>query len=844
MTEQDLYLLFKAEKGLRARGFGDNQEYVDRTKWEAETIAKMGFSSYYLIVADYVGWAKSQNIPVGPGRGSGAGSLVAYALGITDIDPIKYGLMFERFLNPGRVSMPDFDIDFCMRRREEVIDYVIRKYGFEHVARIGTIGKMKAKLAIRDTARAMGLDPETVDRFGKLIPDAERGGEGEHAVTIARCLTPPTDDDGKFIRTHGESLLRFKKAYDQDKDFNRVVNRALEIENVPKSIGVHAAGVVIWDHPITSVVPLAYTEEGAAATQWADKQIESVGLVKYDFLGLKTLTVIQDALDSIKARTGRDINWEEVDDTDPATYEMLGRGDTFGVFQLSENGMRGFTESFKPHSVEDIATISALFRPGPLDNGMVSAILKIRNGETEPEYPIEALRSILEPTNGVLTYQEQVLAIAQKLSGYTLSEADLLRRAIGKKKQDEMAAQQEKFISGAVKNGYHQSIGKELFSVIEKFADYCFNKSHAIAYSVLSFRTAYLKCHYPADFYAACMTNEDDIKKRRPFITDARKHNIRILPPDVNQSGMVFTAVDNFTIRFGLTAVRNCGDSAVIELCEVRKEGPFKSFIDFCQRVNTTKVKKNNIEALVKAGGFDSLEPSMNRFELFEYVPLVMDATKNDQQAAKAGQTNMFDQLFENREASVVIQKPRVPFNQMQFLADEKEMLGLYISGSPLDAYAEIKEAINIDEVASLEVPDLYVTLLVMISDIVIKQGRNGQFAFLKLEDETGIIAGKMWSNVFNKYSRELVEGACVVVRGKTNEYRGIEVLVDSIIPAQQELSRTSKPVILDQLSVTSAQRISNLGRGKVPIDLEIGPYRYRLGHFDVPSNFLANLER
>ena len=841
MTDQDLYLLFKAEKGLKARGLSAKQEYVDRLKWEAETISKMGFSSYYLVVADYVGWAKSQKIPVGPGRGSGAGSLVAYALGITDIDPLKYGLMFERFLNPGRMSMPDFDIDFCMRRREEVIDYVIQKYGFEYVARIGTIGKMKAKLAIRDTARAMGLDPETIDRFGKLIPDAERGGEGDHAVTIARCLNPPTDDFGKFVKTHGQSLAKFKQAYDQDRDFNGVVNRALEIENAPKSIGVHAAGVVIWDRPISSVVPLAHTEEGAAATQWSDKQIEATGLVKYDFLGLKTLTVIQDALDSIKARTGLTIDWDDIDDSDPETYEMLCRGDTFGVFQLSEEGMRGFTEAFKPSSIEDISTISALFRPGPLDNGMVAAILKIRRGESEPEYPIEVLREILEPTDGVLTFQEQVLAIAQRLSGYTLSEADLLRRAIGKKKQDEMAAQELKFVQGAVANGHREAVARAMFEVIKKFAEYCFNKSHSIAYSVLSFRTAYLKCHYPADFYAACMTNEEDIKKRRPFIANARKHNIKILSPDVNESGMVFTPIDNFTIRFGLTAVRNCGDSAIDDLYLTRKDGPFNSLIDFCQRVNSSKMKKNNIEALVKAGGFDSLEKTMNRQELAQYVPAVMEAVKGDQKASKAGQTTMFGQLFTSQEESIYVPRPKIQMDQSQLLADEKEVLGLYISGSPLDAFEDIKEHTEIDEVASLEVPDLYVTLLVMISDIVIKQNQKGKFAFLKLEDDTGMISAKMWSNIYNKYSDQLIEGACVVVRGKTNEYHGIEILVDSIIPAANEMSRVSKPVVLNGLSLPIAQKITGLKLGKAPIDLEIGPFRYRLGHFDLPQNFMIN---
>ena len=841
MSEQDLYLRFKAEKGLEQRGLAGKEEYVQRLKVELEDISVMNFTSYFLVVADYVGWAKKQGIPVGPGRGSGVGSLVAYCLKITDADPIKYGLLWERFLNRGRISMPDFDIDFCMRRRGEVIEYVVNKYGSEQVAQIGTTGTMRARLAIRDTARALGLDPETIDRYGKLVPDEARGGQGDHAVTLAKCLDP----DPLFIQSHKEQLDKFKMAYDRDKSFHEVINRAVEIEGVPKSIGTHAAGVVIWDRPLATVVPLARTKEGLPATQWSDKGVESIGLVKYDFLGLRTLTVIDDTIKNIKARTGIEIDWDKIDENDPATFEMLSEGDTFGVFQLAEDGMRGFTRDFKPSSIEDIATISALFRPGPLDNGMVSQVLKVRRGEVEPSYPIAGIKHILEPTNGVLTYQEQVLAIARAVAGYSLSEADLLRRAIGKKQPVEMAAQKEKFITGMLASAYTRSVGAELFGVIERFADYCLNKSHAIAYSIISFRTAYLKRHYPADFFAANMSNWDELDRIRPFIVDAKKHGVKVLCPDINESGLNFTVVDKNTIRFGLTAIRGCGDSAIADVLRWRTHyGKFQNLIGFCKSINPTLVRKNNIIALAQGGAFDEIEPSMNRLELCEYIPLVMDAVRAEQEALKTGQTTLFGDLFSDDYGGIVISKPKIDLDKRKVLDAEKEVLGLHLSGSLLDELAPIKEARNIDEIASIELPDLYVTLLATISEVVIRNGQKGQFAMLTLDDESGTIPAKVWSNIYANCAADIYEGACVVITGRTNIYRSLEIVVDSISLASKELDRTSKPVTINRLTFPMVNKITSLPQGKVPIDLEIGNFRYRLGHFSLPQGFDSQLER
>lgn len=468
-SDQESYLFFKAQDGLKAKGLWDRQEYKDRIHYEWRIISQMGFAGYYLIVADYVAFAKRSGIPVGPGRGSGPGSLVAFALGITEIDSIKRNLMFERFLNPGRISMPDFDIDFGQRRRNEMIQYMFDKYGTDHVCQIGTIGTMKSKLAVKDVARTIGIEVADANRFSSLIPEEARGGQGEYAVTLRKCLHP----DASFFHNHRNQITKFQTTYDNDKSFYDTINFAAEIEGLPKSFGVHPAGVIISNVPLAGNIPLRMSKEGLPVSQWTDKQVEAVGFVKFDFLGLRTLDVINDAVISIEQRTGKRINWDEIDECDPATYELLSRGDCVGIFQLEAQGIAGFTQQFKPESIEDISTISALYRPGPLDNGMVTAILNVRNGGEKPRYPAKVVEDILEPTDGVLTYQEQVLAIARELSGYSLSEADLLRRAIGKKLPKEMAEQRAAFVEGAVKNGHSRAFATEMFEIIEKFADYC-----------------------------------------------------------------------------------------------------------------------------------------------------------------------------------------------------------------------------------------------------------------------------------------------------------------------------------------------------------------------------------
>lgn len=507
------------------------------------------------------------------------------------------------------------------------------------------------------------------------------------------------------------------------------------------------------------------------------------------------------------------------------------------MFQLAESGMRGFTKDFRPSSIEDIATISALFRPGPLDSGMVKEVLRIRSGEKPSEYILPELEPILSPTNGILTYQEQTLAIAKDICGYSLGEADLLRRAIGKKMPEEMAKQRKQFVEGGLRNGHPRSKVEVLFDAIERFADYGFNKSHAIAYSIISFRTAYLKRHYPADFYAANMSNWDELDRIRPFIVDAKKHAVTVLCPDINESGLNFTVVDSHTIRFGLTAIRGCGDSAISDVLAKRKAGRFETLIDFCKRIDPSLVKKNNIIALAQGGAFDTLEPGLNRLELCQYIPDVMEAVKAEQQSVKTNQITMFDTLFAGPNAGLVVSQPKITLDKRAILDAEKDVLGLHLSGSLLDEFALLKEVRNIDEIASIEMPDLYVSLLATVTELTVRNGQRGQFAMLVLDDETGTIPAKVWSNVYANYMTDIHEGACVLVAGRTNFYRSLEIVVDSITLASKEMANNFKPVTINKLTFPMASRITSFPEGNVPIDLEIANFRYRLGHFNLPLN-------
>lgn len=466
---QESYLYFLCEKELIRRGLNNN-EYRERLDYELSIISRMGFAGYFLVVADYVNWAKESNIPVGPGRGSGAGSLTAWLVNITDVDPIKYGLYFERFLNPDRLSMPDFDLDFSQRHRERVIQYILQKYGPEHSIQIGTIGTLKARSAFKDTARALGYEASIAAKYSSYIPEEKRGGQGDHAVTLSLCVSPTSE----FLKEHQSEMNKFTALYDFDPDFKKIVDIAIELENIPKSFGTHAAGVIISPQPLYEYFPVQWIpKHERMISVWTDKQLEAIGLVKFDILGLRTLDVIQDACRYIKEQTGVTIDWDNISYDDPAVYEMLSAGDTYGVFQLTERGIGSFCKEFKPTCLEDLSIISALYRPGPKDCGMVESILEARATGRKPDWKYPEVEEVMDVTDGILTYQEQVLILAQKVAGYTLAEADLLRRAIGKKLPEEMIANEAKFKSGAIDRGFDSDFVDKLWNIIEGFSDYC-----------------------------------------------------------------------------------------------------------------------------------------------------------------------------------------------------------------------------------------------------------------------------------------------------------------------------------------------------------------------------------
>lgn len=842
MSDQEAYLRFKAEKGLEEKGIL-GEEYRERLDYEYKVVCRMGFAGYYLVVADYVNYARRQLIPVGPGRGSGAGSLIAYLVGITDVDPIAHGLMFERFLNPGRNSMPDFDVDFGMRRRHEVIDYLFSKYGMENVCLIGTVLTMKSKLAIKDVARTMGIEHSDATRYSSYVPDEARGGQGAHAVTLSDCLNPTEE----FKNAHPE-MAKFSNAYNQDKRFHDVVNAASGIEGIPKTFGTGAAGVIISDEALSGLIPLFRAKgSGMPASQWDKDQVEYAGFVKFDILGLRTLDVVHDAIENIYRRTEKRITWAEIDDTDPATYDMLCGGDTFGVFQLGDRGISDFTQAFKPRSVEDISIISALYRPGPLDNGMVKAILDVRKGKQKPEYEIKVVAEILEETSGVLTYQEQVLEISRKMAGFTLSGADLLRRAIGKKKPEEMAQQKGAFIEGSIERGHRKGAAEEMFGVIERFADYCFNKAHSYAYSVLSFQTAYLKCHFPADFYAAELTSyEGKVEKMLPCIADAKRNNVCLLPPDVNLSEDQFTSTDNTTVRFGLTGVKAMGQAAILNILDTRKKGKYTSLVDFCRRVSPRSTRANNIEALAASGAFHELEKSknLNRAEMIAYAEAVVKAVKKEHASKRKNQTNFFNALY-GEGGGVKVHIPSISSDPLEELELERNALGIYVTGSPLDEYELIRQKSHVDDIAAFAdspgMEGLYVTVVARVSDVVQKQGKKGPYAFLQLTDNSGTVPAKVWSNVFYEVAPRLVDGTCVVARGRISYYKSVEITIDSMVLAEREVTRLLGRAVVDELDSTNLNKILSLGPGKVPLDLEVanGGIRFRLGLYEIkPGQF------
>lgn len=785
----DERLTKEAEKGfeclfplilMKDKDGGSEQEirskYLERLYHELSIIKNMGFAGYFLIVSDFVQYAKHSNIPVGPGRGSAAGSLVAYSLGITTIDPIKYCLFFERFLNPDRISMPDIDIDFCPNGRDDIIRYVKKKYGPDKVAQIITFGKMQARAVIRDVGRVIGMPYGEVDRIAKLIPEV-LNMTLEGALKIEPRLT--------------EELRK-------SPEIKRLLELAKALEGLNRHASTHAAGVVVSDVPLVERVPLYKNpkDNEDVVTQYSMNDLQTVGLTKFDFLGLKTLTVINDAIQAIKEDYQIDIDVNSLSLDDALTYQLLSKGDTDGIFQLESSGMKDILVNIKPDCIEDVIALIALYRPGPMS--MVPDFISRKQGKTKISYEIPQLKEILEETYGVILYQEQVMQIAVTVGGYTMSEADTLRKVMSKKKASDMEKERPKFLAGAVNNKIPEVKAQKIWEKMETFAEYGFNKSHSTAYAMLSYQTAYLKAHYPAYFMAALLTSEKDNRdKIIKYINDCKEMGITALPPDINQSRKIFRAYDN-CIRFGLAAVKNVGEGAIESIIEGRMEkGEFKSFEDFCQRIDLRKVNKRVIESLIKCGGFDTIFG--NRIHLLSTYEDVLTHTQKRNKDMSNGQISFFDSL-EHNPCSGIIDSTNNQINhsddfgknrdleadQQVLLSYEKETLGFYVTGHPLARYQKILcERNNVS--FSSDLSSIKDKRDILICGIVVnikemKTKRKDTMAYIQMEDMKGTFTAVCFSEAYMKSYALLHCDKPIIIRGYADSQdEEVKVMVNEV---------------------------------------------------------------
>ncbi len=738
------------------------QEYHDRLEKEIEIIKSMGFPGYFLVVWDFIKYAKDNGIPVGPGRGSAAGSLVAWSMGITDVDPLAYDLLFERFLNPERISMPDIDVDFCMNNRGRVIEYVRNKYGKENVAQIITFGTMAAKSVVRDVGRVLGLPYGLVDKVAKTIPTGP-----EVTLPNAAKDSPAL---AEFIRN--------------DKEVAQVIDIGSKLEGLSRHAGMHAAGVVITPEPVTNYVPLYLTNRDEIVTQYDMRVVEKLGLLKMDFLGLRTLTVIDDAIKSAQAETKQKIDIESIPLDDPEVFRLFQEGRAKGVFQFESGGMVDLLRKARPTKFEDLAALNALYRPGALDAGMVDEFVRRKNGSSKAKYMVPAMKEFLEETYGVIVYQEQVMQIAQAVAGYSLGQADLLRKAMGKKDAAIMAAEREKFVSGAVANRYDQKKANEIFDYIEPFARYGFNKSHSVAYALVAYQTAWLKVHYPRHFMAALMTSEmDKTENVVKFIHEAGQMGIKVLPPDINESNYSFTVVGN-DIRFGLGALKGVGEGAIESILEARRRnGRFKSLLQFCEEVDLRACNKKVLEALVKSGSFDFM--GLTRKALYEQLEPTADSAQRDKDAKEKGQSS----LFSIPNVGPALSRPGPAgepalrgseWPDEEKLRYEKETLGFYVSGHPLNKYAsELKIFSNANTETLYKFIDETVNIGGIVSQMKrskIKKGPNEGKLMAKfvLDDQFGSVDVVVFSDLYSKYVKWLDNGIAVLLTAAVKDTGGM----------------------------------------------------------------------
>ncbi len=772
-------------------------EINDRVKYELYTIEKMGYAAYFLIVADFINWAKGQGIQVGPGRGSAAGSIVSYALNITNIDPLKYGLIFERFLNLERVSMPDIDIDFCFERRPEVIDYVTRKYGKDHVAQIVTFGTMAARGSIRDVGRVQKMPLIDVDRVAKMIPFVPD-------ITIEKGMEINKD---------------LKKLYDSDEAVRALIDTAKKIEGLSRHASVHAAGVVISRLPVMEYVPLQQLDEDVLVTQYQMTDLEKIGLLKMDFLGLRNLTMIAHAVEIIAQTRNTVLDMNSMPLDDQRTFSLFRSAETVGVFQLESRGMRGLIKNLQPDSFEEIVALLALYRPGPLESGMVEDYVKRKHKKVEIRYDLPELKPILQETYGVVLYQEQVMEIASKVAGFSMGQADVLRAAMGKKKVEKMAQQKEMFIEGAVKRGVSKHKATELFNLIAKFAGYGFNKSHSTAYAFISYQTAYLKANYPKEFMAALLTSVmGNSDKVTDYITESQHMGIKVLPPDVNRSLRTFTVCEE-GIVFGLTAIKNVGVGAIESILEARKkDGPFKSLNDFCRRIDTRACNKKVIESLIKCGALDSL--GRTRAQLLALFEKAMDRASAEQKERANGQAALFD-VQPHREQYEALDDDQVQvteFTPKELLKMEKELLGLYISNHPLEHLKDSLEGQVKNTIA--EALEKYEGDSVVLGGIItsprkVQTKKGDTMLVANLEDLTASIPLIVFPKSFKKYESLLSEDSVVVVRGKLNRdsrTEDLNVIAEQVDPlADLEKVRSLQIEMVDVQDKEVLERLKNI---------------------------------
>lgn len=807
------YLIEQARLGLNERlnifkPEADPALYHDRLETELSVINKIGFASYFLIVADFIQWSKQHGIPVGPGRGSGAGSLVAYALKITDIDPLPYGLLFERFLNPERVSMPDFDVDFCMDGRDRVIEYVAGRYGRDHVSQIITYGSMAAKAVVRDVGRVLGHPYGFVDKIAKLIPF-------ELGITLEKALAQ-------------EPQLR--QRYTEEEEVKLLIDLALKLEGLARNAGKHAGGVVVAPSALTDFTPL-YCEPGSQhyVTQFDKDDVEAIGLVKFDFLGLRTLTIINNAVNLINQHRETPLDINLISLTDAKIFELLKSCATTAVFQLESRGMKDLIRRLIPDCFEEIIALVALFRPGPLQSGMVDDFINRKHGRAKVSYPHPSLEPILKQTYGVILYQEQVMQIAQVLAGYTLGAADLLRRAMGKKKPEEMAKQRKIFTEGATKQGVSEGLANQIFDLMEKFAGYGFNKSHSAAYALVSYQTAWLKGHYPAEFMAAVLSSDmDNTDKVVAFLVECKAMGLAILPPDINRSDYQFTVNPDKTLRYGLGAIKGVGLAAIETIKEARQT-PFLSFFDFCKRMDLFKVNRRVLEALIRSGALDSLNP--NRHHLMTSIDKALQMAEQHHKNKKMRQVDLFGSALEDTEESCV-ETPK--WDEMTRLNGEKETLGHYLTGHPLMRYqSELTHFITCKLNELDKQANRTVVIAGLIGALKIRLTRkNEKMAIVTLEDSETQIDLVFFPEIFNKSQHFLAPDNIIVVEGAiamdefTQSHRVTCRHVFTLEQARQQFGKmllmrmNSQQTIQDKLPLLKQLLKPHVG-GKFPIQIE-----------------------